>query len=280
MIKQKQRYSEYAESPALNFSVLKELSISPMHALYKYKRESCDAKALRVGTAFHVLALEPGMFGEFVTVAARNTKAGKEEAAKAEMEGRDVITPGDHALVKDMVDGISYNEHAKYLISTATSVETSFYWEDETTGLKLKAREDLYIESLGIQADLKTSRNVRHRDFCWSAYQFGYVCQLAFYRRARKAHGDDVKDSLIIATSKEAPHVTEIFRAPPSMLDEADKQIDEWLQQWKTLTENDLFYNVIDLIDPREDDDRRYNTSDAKTGGNGGFGEVEFEELF
>ena len=88
----------YDAVPALNYSLAKQLLISPLHARQYLDTPREETKALRIGSAVHCAALEPEAFPRRYLCGLdvdKRTKAGKEayEALMAAAGDKIVLSP-------------------------------------------------------------------------------------------------------------------------------------------------------------------------------------------
>lgn len=241
-------YKEYSQWGAVNFSSLKKLQESPTQAWYSYHCDSHKSAALTLGSAVHAMVLEPDSFEEEYVVANRNTKAGKEAATEAEANGLAVLTPAEYAQALAMFEQVMLNERVRELLR-ASETEVSLVWVDAETGVLCKAREDIWCQEIAYQGDLKTLRDTTGFGVSTAVVERGYHFQAQFYKRGRTALGYDVDGSAMIGVGKDAPHVCEFWTYPQELLTFAERQISDWLAQWKFHTEQDSWFQsrVIEI---------------------------------
>ena len=111
--------------------------------------------------------------------------------------------------------------------------EASYFWIDQRTGLRLKARVDCvsYVDDIIHVVDFKTTEDASPRVMSHRlvAEPYHYLIQLAWYCRALKAeYGEDVT-ACIIAAEKSNGFTTGTYMIEPDVLEVADKQIDDLL---------------------------------------------------
>lgn len=257
-------FAEYQRLEAVNHSALCKLNESPTRAFYAVYGQPQESKALSVGSAFHTLLLEPASFSAAYAVADQRTKAGKEAATEALEAGKSLLTNSEWDQVHFMVEGVRLNPIAWNLIQESQK-ETSFQWNDEKTGLDLKAREDLYSHLTKFQVDIKTVRSARGWEFSKAVHNYHYDSQLAFYRRARLAHGDEVNYSLIIAVEKEPPFVTECYLLSEQEIRKGDEKVSLWLTQWAELKLTGNWFGLRQLQQLGDEINGKYNTTTTAT---------------
>lgn len=152
-----------------------------------------DTAAFQMGRAVHVLILERERFNHEYLVAdgpvnpktgnpyGRETRAFKEWA---EAQTMPVVPTADHALMLKLAEAV-HAHHAAADILKAGFAEATVRatWDGEP----VQARLDWFDPERGILADLKTCADVDR--FPFDVRDFGYVTQLAFYKRVLELAG-------------------------------------------------------------------------------------------
>lgn len=182
-------YTEYEAIPALNWSTLKHLAISPRMLRWRADHPRPETAALRLGRAIHCAILEPERwarcyvphpdFGDGRTKAAKAAKADW----LASIDGRDVevLDADEHALAEHCAEAVRTHPRARRLLEH-TRVEETVTWTDEETGVDCKSRLD--IAAPGYVVDLKSSRMQTVRAIEIQIASLLYHGQLAFYHDA------------------------------------------------------------------------------------------------
>jgi hypothetical protein len=151
---------DYNEIQAIRFSRLKLMDISPHHYRHHTVKET---EAMRIGRATHLAVLEPERYHREIVIWTGGTRRGKKwDQFRAEHEGMLILKEQDHEQAMRLSKAVRNDTHAARLLSGGSS-EVSRVWCDPRTRLKCKARVD--YEAEGRIVDLKTTRNVRPRDF-------------------------------------------------------------------------------------------------------------------
>ena len=169
-----------------------------------------DTAAFQMGRAVHVLTLEPDNFDKEYLVAdgpinpktgnpyGRETKAFKEWA---DVQTLPVIGTEEHALMKKLADAVHAHEIAADILKAGIAEATvRAVWDGEP----VQARLDWIDPERGIIADLKTCADVDR--FPFDIRDFGYVTQLAFYKRVLMLAGyagPDIRAYLIAVEKRE-----------------------------------------------------------------------------
>ena len=170
-----------------------------------------DTAAFQMGRAVHVLTIEGAdKFDAEYLVAdgPTNPKTGKPYGREtkafkdwAELQTRPVIGGEDHALMCKLSDAVHAHPIAADILSAGFAEATvRAVWDGEP----VQARLDWFDPERGIIADLKTCTDVDR--FPFDIRDFGYVTQLAFYRRVLELagyHGPRIRAYLIAVEKKE-----------------------------------------------------------------------------
>lgn len=187
-----------------------------------------DTAAFQMGRAVHVLTLEPGNFDKEYLVAdgpinpktgnpyGRETKAFKEWA---DVQTLPVIGTEEHALMKKLADAVHAHEIAADILKAGIAEATvRAVWDGEP----VQARLDWIDPERGIIADLKTCADVDR--FPFDVRDFGYVTQLAFYKRVLELAGYDGPDirAYLIAVEKREPFRVAVVEIYPMTLEDGN----------------------------------------------------------
>lgn len=170
-----------------------------------------DTAAFQMGRAVHVLTIEGAdKFDAEYLVAdgPTNPKTGKPYGREtkafkdwAELQTRPVIGGDDHALMLKLSGAVHAHPIAADILSAGFAEATvRAVWDGEP----VQARLDWFDPERGIIADLKTCTDVDR--FPFDIRDFGYVTQLAFYRRVLELagyHGPRIRAYLIAVEKKE-----------------------------------------------------------------------------
>lgn len=168
--------------------------------------ESSDAA--RIGTALHMLLLEPEVFAKsYIAEPGKfdlRTTAGK--AARAEFEaeaaGRVVLGHDEWEMLQRQRDSVMAHPEARGLIEVAGVAEASAYWVDPDTGLLCRCRPDWWPYQ-DVMVDIKSTEDPSPRAFGKSVHEYRYHVQDAFYMDgASIASGTQVEEFFFLAIGK------------------------------------------------------------------------------
>lgn len=188
-----------------------------------------DTAAFQLGRAVHTLVLEGvDKFADEYLVSdgpanpktgkpyGRDAKAYKEWAAA---QTRPVIGCEDFETMRKLAEAVHAHEAAADILSggfAETTVRAT--WDGEP----VQARLDWFDPERGIIADLKTCADVDR--FQYDIRDFGYVTQMAFYKRALELagyEGDELR-ACLIAVEKKEPYRVAVVELYGMTLDEGN----------------------------------------------------------
>lgn len=203
----------YHKSAGVSKSQLDQFAKSPAHYLASLTTPRKETEAMRIGTLFHTLALEPEkanfVVGPNIN---KNTKEWKAFRAEAEAAGQVVIDEGDNAMLQGMVASIKNHPAASALLSGPGIAEGSCWWYDERSGELCRCRPDFYREG-GILVDLKTTEDASLAGFTKSVANFRYAVQAAMYADGvETSTGMPIKAFAFIAVEKQPPFAAQCFQ--------------------------------------------------------------------
>ncbi len=217
------QHTEVWESPALFYG---------QHISRIYPREK--KRPWDVGTVGHTCLLEPeGMDAVAVEIPVDTfrTKAGNPPASplattdckkwKEDHPGRIHLTPNDFEAVRQMIANVRAHPAAALFLEHAIHFEYTIIWEDEETGLPLRARPDMICEFGGgfAVSEFKTARSVQAREFSRDAHKHGYHRQQAMYSEAVEALFGPVIHFPFICSDKKPAYQCEVYTLSPRALE-------------------------------------------------------------
>ena len=188
---------------------------------YKEGKKAAPTAALRVGSAFHALILEPDVFeNEFIykpettTKTWLLTKEGKAWKQDQEDAGRTVLTLEEKEHLQRMSKSLLECPPAKKLLAAAGKSEQSYFWEDKETGLGCKCRPDYIFDDGSTIVDLKTTTDASYRGFLRSISNFRYHVQAGWYTHGlEQATGVRPERFIFIAVEKLPPYGVGVYQA-------------------------------------------------------------------
>lgn len=231
-------HDEYFALPAVNWSSLKALSVSPLHYHYGLTHPRADSPAMSKGRAVHTAVLEPLELPlRYVTF--DGTRRGKVwDEFKAVNEDKEILTVSEWEDVVAIQKAVMAHPVAGELL-TGGEAEVTIQWRDAATGIGCKARCDYIITGTApwpILVDLKTARSIDERQFQRAYHDFKYHCQLAMYSDAVAAKYGKQPTAYIVAVESEAPHDVAVFLPTEDSLYAGHEEVDELLDLLKSCT--------------------------------------------
>lgn len=207
---------EYHKSIATSKSQLDQFAKSPAHYLASLTTQRKETAAMRIGSLFHGLVLEPERVKIAVApVCDKRTKDGKAtwEAFCLENAGAEIVTAEEGEMLTGMVASVRAHPAANALLSGPGIAEGSAYWIDEYSGELCRCRPDFYRQDLGIIVDLKSTEDASPKEFARSIAKYRYQVQSAFYQDGLEAAtGDYIKGFLFVAVEKKAPYAVAVYQ--------------------------------------------------------------------
>lgn len=213
---------------------------SPLHAVYKMQEDqdqSTDSTSL--GTALHTRVLEPELFDERYDVAPDECEAtlGSGDpctysakyrhggawycgthAPDSDPDDIEVLKSDHFYSVQGMHERLKADDDARPLLYQLPGLaEATVIFEDDETGLLLKARPDRIVCLPGGRVslvDLKSTKSAHPSDFRRSYARYGYWLQPAHYRAAvtRACPSVEVVDFVFVCVESSRPYAVQCYR--------------------------------------------------------------------
>lgn len=232
--------------PSLSASGAKVLlEKSPAHFWHQSalnpEREESDKPHFAVGRAAHDLILLGGDWAKNYHVtppgfSRAKTVAMAEEIAAADYaasKGKTVIRHEDMALVEKIADKIGANEAARHALMRGVP-EMTLAWQDEDTGVWLRARPDFLPQTcidgddIRIVTDLKfmAGTHCSPRKFAKAMDDFGYHLSMAHYGEGiKQVFGKYPTGYVFVVVEKDEPHTVSLYYPPPEDIERGRLQM-------------------------------------------------------
>lgn len=208
-------YAEYAALAGVNWSSLKNMSVSPL--FYHRQAARSETKALRVGLACHTMILEPDKFDSEYTVwpKARNSNAWKLFAI--ENSEKVILTPPEYDQARGCADAVLGHAPSRALIDAGVN-EQVITWNDHETGILCKGKPD---SAGGRLLDIKSTGVFDPRRFASLAARFRYPSQLAYYSDGLEANGHVFTNPCpaLIVVEQTHPFDVVLYNVPEDAID-------------------------------------------------------------
>jgi hypothetical protein len=191
-------------------------------AVFRYRQDNPQNKReFDIGTATHLLTLEPEKFPGRVFIVRGKTKDGKESAGYASQDakeqrehayalGRTPLLPDEYDLVQNMRAAVWAHPIAgKAFIGG--QAEKSLFWRDPESGVMCRTRPDYLPPHTRYLVDLKTAASSDPEDFVKSAADFGYHMQAEWYLSGVESLlGERPERFAFVVVSKKPPHLVTV----------------------------------------------------------------------
>lgn len=185
--------------------------------------------AFAMGNAVHADLLEPQ---RNLVVKGPKTKASAAfKKMKEELtEDQVLLTEVEYNVAKCIVKGALDNPVCAAALQHPDRInECSIFIKDPKSGLLLKTRPDLLIESEHTVYDVKTTTDASPRGFASECNKYAYLIQSAVYVYICRLVGFDVDRFAFIACEKTAPFVSHMHMVSPDALEWATAQMHKTL---------------------------------------------------
>lgn len=206
----------YHKASGVSKSQLDQFAKSPAHYLASLTTPRKETPAMRIGSTFHGMVLEPERVKIAVApVCDKRTKDGKAtwEAFCLENAGAEIVTADEGEMLNGMAESIRTHQAASALLNGDGIAEGSCFWFDERSGELCRCRPDFYRRDLGIIVDLKTTDDASPAGFARSIWKYAYHRQAALYMDGvSESTGDIIKGFVFVAVEKSAPYAVGVYR--------------------------------------------------------------------
>jgi exodeoxyribonuclease VIII len=231
--------TDYHKSHGISNSGLNLIREAPAKYYYQYLSglfQKEDTKATLLGSAVHMLALEPELFQNFFAVLPegldRRTKDGKMIYEQFLISGKSLLKDDEFRKASRMAYSIRSNKAFKAIIDSrgAGHIENSLYWR-HPSGTLLKSRPDWFCDDIII--DIKTTESAEEYAFCRSIAEYGYHRQAHLSTSGlTKLRERNYKHVLLVAVEKEEPHLTANYMIEESAMRIAHDEVEEAIETY------------------------------------------------
>ena len=207
---------EYHRHGSTSKSQLDQFAKSPAHYLASLTAPRKETAAMRIGSIFHGMVLEPERVNIAVApVCDKRTKDGKAtwETFCLENAGAEIVTAEEGEMLTGMVASVRAHPAASALLSGPGIAEGSAFWHDEQSGELCRCRPDFYRPDLGIIVDLKSTDDASLEVFTRSVAKYRYAVQAAMYSDGVSAATiEPIHGFAFVAVEKAAPFAVQCFQ--------------------------------------------------------------------
>jgi len=213
MFKYNLPFEEYLAAEGISQSQLKKLAECPLK--YKYfvleNNNQPPTEAMKTGSAFHTLVLEPELFKNTYHIIPKMRRSGPKWTEEQDKAGeKEILWLEEYEALAEMLAAINKHPQASAYLEGAQT-EVSMFWEED--GLKCKGRIDA-IKKFGDKVallDLKTTMDANRGSFNREVFNRRYDIQAAYYMDGYKAiTGIEPEIFVFIAIEKSAPYIVHL----------------------------------------------------------------------
>lgn len=149
-------------------------------------------------------------------------------------ESKYVISESDYESIQAMIENCKADETVCALLSN-TDYQTSLYWTDEQTGVKIKTRPDVVKVNRPVIVDIKTTKDANPKMFAKDCANFEYPIQAIVQIRGAIQTGlfDHVDKYYWIVVENCAPYDVVIYEFDKQYWDGANMSLDFILSKIK-----------------------------------------------
>jgi len=247
--------AEYHSGTEMSKHQLDAFHRSPAHYQHAKLNPRPQSEAMREGSLFDTLLLEPERFNLEHVIAPkfdRRTKAGKEGAAEFEAEcqasGKTAVDPDLWQQLHAMADSVRAHKLASSLILGQAQV--SLFWTDRETGINLRARPDVWlIPDRWIINDIKTTRDCSKGGFHRDVAKFRYHVQAALYCDGAEALERMVPEFWFTAVEKTPPYFVACHRCTLDLIEWGRQEYRKDLERFRHCRDTDTWPGFDEPID-------------------------------
>ena len=198
-------------------------------AHWKGERRNPDNPAFAMGNAVHANLLE-----KHRNLVVKGPKT-KQSTAFKDMKkklGQDqiLLTEVEFHVANAITKGALNNPNCSRLLTHEDRInEMSIFVVDPISGLRLKTRPDLMIESEQTVYDVKTTQDASPKGFLNECIKYGYFLQGAHYVYTCQLAGFDIKNFSFIACEKSAPYLSHLHVMGKDIMSWATKELHKTL---------------------------------------------------
>lgn len=201
----------------------------------------------RLGSAGHVLVLEPQLFKAQYFVYPRINKQGTKTIRSAshkfegcwndlvaEAAGRDMLSQDELEQVESIGEALTRHPAVRHFLNAKSrhQIETAIYWTDEETKLDLRCKPDDLLLDEDVIIDFKFGSTAEPTSFGANAFDFRYDLSVAQTSAGFEAlYGRLPAEYIIIAVEAKPPHLTSCF----TTMDGKNSFYEVGMKRWRPL---------------------------------------------
>jgi exodeoxyribonuclease VIII len=199
----------YHEANAISSGGIKRAHFK---SLYDYKfgvRRDDTTAAMRIGNHAHRGLLQPDYAESQLVIYDGAARRGKKWEAFVEanphVSREEIVNRKEHEQILGCIEGVKRKPDALALVTGGTA-EMEIFWTDEITGLRCKAKPDMFRQPVLVDLKTVSSRHFNRDRLPTHATSAGWPIQLAWYVMGLRAHGYTVTEANIVVVESRPPH--------------------------------------------------------------------------
>lgn len=200
-----------------------------------------QSAAFAMGTAVHALLLEEDR--ELVIKGPKTKKSKAFEEMQSNLkEDQVLLTEVEFNVANRIAKGALENDNCKKVLRhKERKNEVSIFIKDPRSGLTLKTRPDLYIESEKTVYDVKTTLDASPAGFSKECFRYAYDIQSAFYVYTCNLAGLDIRKFTFIACEKASPYLSHMHVVSSELMEHAMHRMHQTLDKIALASEKDEY---------------------------------------
>ena len=247
--------TDYHSIPALSNSSLSVLKRSPAEFYARFVADpptmaSEETDAMRLGSAVHMLALEPERFdSEYrIDIGPINPSTGKTYGRDTKKfadwlkeqpttDNRKIIVENEFAESIEIAK--AFQSHPYLLSVMASGAEKIYergyemqYLVEGQEPIRIKCKPDCVIPSEGLIIDLKTTSDPHPDAWKWSAEEYGYHRQAAIYLQAMGAYYGKTFRFLFGVVRSRAPYEVGVYELDDDSISRGWAQVESLIAEY------------------------------------------------
>jgi len=246
MLTEQSAHEYHADRSALSCSRLKPLLISPAHFQAALVERQIDSDSKDFGSLLHLLLLQPHLVGQEIAVYP-GISDGRDKAYRAFLEehiGRLVVDEPTFARARRLAEKVlmrTYKGRALGLYLEESICETSIYFDEPVSGVRLRVRLDIYHPD--ITFDVKSTRRANINGFLRDAVDMHYDLQAFMYSLGRSMFEGSERPApfVFIAAESEEPNSVMVLNAAGSFLDNGARKFQECVSVYQACSATDYW---------------------------------------
>jgi len=188
-------------------------------ATFQHERSAAIYKrAFDIGTASHLMTLEPNLFEGHIVIVRGQTKDGKPSEGYTSQDAKDQrdaayeagktpLLPKEAELVRAMRDVLLTDPIGRHAFRDGKA-EQSIFWRDQEFGIWCRSRPDWIPTRRGYLINWKTAESSHPDDIQRAIYNLGYFQKCAWELDAVEAvTGERPEKYCLLVQSKKPPHL-------------------------------------------------------------------------